>query len=76
MNAIVVPVAPVETPWQRFRKQFAESRLALAGLALLAGGHRDRALCSLDRAAEPVRPRPSSICSTHGCRPAHGRQMA
>jgi peptide/nickel transport system permease protein len=35
MNAIVAPVPAVESPWQRFSKQFAESHLALAGLALL-----------------------------------------
>jgi peptide/nickel transport system permease protein len=28
-------VAPVQTPWRRFVSEFAESRLALAGLALL-----------------------------------------
>ena len=28
--------APVESPWRRFASEFAESRLALAGLALLA----------------------------------------
>ena len=36
MSAVVAPVAVVETPWLRFRRQFAESRLALLGLALLA----------------------------------------
>ncbi len=35
MSAVVAPLPAVETPWQRFRKQFAESHLALAGLALL-----------------------------------------
>ena len=35
MSAVVAPLPAVETPWQRFRKQFAESPLALAGLALL-----------------------------------------
>jgi peptide/nickel transport system permease protein len=29
------PVPPVETPWRRFASQFASSKLALAGLALL-----------------------------------------
>jgi peptide/nickel transport system permease protein len=29
------PLPPVETPWRRFASQFASSRLALAGLALL-----------------------------------------
>ncbi|MCU0770031.1 MAG: ABC transporter permease, partial [Burkholderiaceae bacterium] len=35
--ALVGPDAAVETPWRRFRRQFAESRLALAGLVLLVG---------------------------------------
>jgi peptide/nickel transport system permease protein len=30
------PPAPAETPWRRFAAEFAESRLALLGLALLA----------------------------------------
>ena len=36
MSTEVAPAAVVETPWLRFRRQFAESRLALLGLALLA----------------------------------------
>ena len=30
MSAVVAAAPAVETPWQRFRRQFAESRLALA----------------------------------------------
>jgi peptide/nickel transport system permease protein len=30
------PAVPVQSPWRRFAAEFAESRLALAGLALLA----------------------------------------
>ena len=30
------PLAPVQSPWRRFAADFAQSRLALAGLALFA----------------------------------------
>jgi peptide/nickel transport system permease protein len=35
MSAVLLAAMPEEAPWRRFRRQYAESKLALAGLALL-----------------------------------------
>jgi len=36
MSAVTASVEPVETPWRRFAAQFAESRIAMLGLVMLA----------------------------------------